>query len=170
MRPPPPLNQLPRYPVVGGLALLSIAVSLAWWTKAVDITPLGLSPMMRQGQLWRLLTPILPHVNPVHLLFNVYWLWVFGTLVEEEFGHARTTGIILLLAVGSCAADYAFTHGGVGLSGVNYGFFGLLWVLSRHHPDFEEAVDQNTIVLMVAWQVISFYSNYFGMIKDAVNF
>ena len=26
------------------------------------------------------------------------------------------------------------------------------------------------IVLMVAWQVISFYSNYFGMIKDAVNF
>jgi predicted ribosomally synthesized peptide with SipW-like signal peptide len=167
MRPPPPPSQLPRYPVVGGLALLAVAVTLAYWSQRVDIGPLEENVMLRHGQWWRLVTTILPHGDPMHLVFNVYWLWVFGTVVEEEFGHARTLGMILLFAFGSSAADYALAYGGIGLSGVGYGLFGLLWVLSRYHPRFRGVVDQNTVVLFTAWFFLCIVLTYTGAMHVA---
>lgn len=167
MRPPPPPSQFPRYPVVGGLALLAIAVTLAYWSKRVDISPLEGSPMLRHGQWWRLVTTILPHGSPMHLVFNIYWLWVFGTLVEEEFGHARALGVVLLFAVGSSAADYALAHGGIGLSGVGFGLFGLLWVLSRYDPRFRGAVDPNTAVVFTVWFFLCIVLTYTGAMHVA---
>ena len=45
----------------------------------------------------------------------------------------------------------ALALGGVGLSGVCYGLFGLLLVLSRHDIRFRDAVDQKVIWLFVLW-------------------
>ena len=42
---------------------------------------------------WRLLAPALFHEGMIHLLFNLYWLWFFGTKIEDEFGHVATLGI-----------------------------------------------------------------------------
>jgi membrane associated rhomboid family serine protease len=151
MRPPPPLSRLVNYPVVGGTAALAIAVTLVYWGKQVDVGPLMPSLLIREGQLWRLLTCILPHGDLMHLGFNVYWLWVFGSLVEEAFGHLRTLALIVVLALASSAAEFALLHGGIGLSGVGYGLFGFLWVLSRRDDRFEGAIDPNTIGLFVLW-------------------
>lgn len=151
MRPPPPLSRLVHYPVVGGLAALAIAVTLAGWSEQVDVNPLKASLAIRDGQVWRLLTCILPHGDPMHLAFNVYWLWVFGSLVEETFGHVRALALIVLLAVGSSAAEFALLYGGIGLSGVGYGLFGFLWVLSRRDERFADAIDLNTVGLFVLW-------------------
>ena len=38
----------------------------------------------------RLLTSALPHGGIVHLLFNVIWLWIFGTAIEAVWGPVRT--------------------------------------------------------------------------------
>ena len=103
---------------------------------------------------WRLLTPTFFHGGPLHLIFNVCWLWAFGTLVEARFGHAATLGICLLLAVGSVAAELALFRCGLGLSGVVYGLFGLLWVLSRTDPRFEDAVDEKIVELMIGWFIL----------------
>ena len=48
-------------------------------------------------------------------------------------------------------AEQALFYGGVGLSGVVYGLFGLLWVLSRRDSRFRDAMDRQTVQLMVAW-------------------
>jgi len=87
----------------------------------------------------------------LHLAFNVYWLWVFGTLVEQVYGHLRTAVLIILFALGSASFEFAFAVGGVGLSGVVYGFFGLVWVLSKRDDRFREAVDERTVQLFVLW-------------------
>jgi membrane associated rhomboid family serine protease len=151
MRQPPPLLRLPRYPIVGGVGILAIGVSLAFWSETVDVTPLLDDHHVRKGEVWRLATSVLPHGDPIHLVFNLVWLWVLGTLVEDVFGHARALGLILLLAVGSSAAEHAFFHGGIGLSGVGYGLFGFLWVLSRRDPRFRDAIDPQTVGLFVGW-------------------
>ena len=153
MRKPPPPTECPHYPIVTGTAALAIGVTLAWWGK-VDVSPLLEDAHLRTGELWRLLTSILPHVSVYHLVFNVYWLWVFGTLLEREWGHARTLGLIILFAAGSGAAEYTFLEGGVGLSGVGYGLFGLLWVLSRKDGRFSDAADQQTTSLFFGWFVL----------------
>jgi membrane associated rhomboid family serine protease len=136
--------------VVAGTAILSIAVTAAWWSK-LNVSPLFPSAMIRRGELWRLLTAVLPHVDALHLIFNVYWLWVFGSIVEQVYGHFKTALLIVLFAFGSGALEFAFSDGGVGLSGVGYGLFGLLWVLSRHDERFSDAVDNRTVQLFVFW-------------------
>jgi membrane associated rhomboid family serine protease len=122
---PPKWTEIPKYPVIAGVAVLAGGATLAWWAN-LDVSFAFESAEIRRGQVWRLLTSILPHVNIFHFLFNVYWLWFFGTIVERVYGPAKSAGLILLFALGSNSLDFAFMDGGVGLSGVGYGLFGLL--------------------------------------------
>jgi membrane associated rhomboid family serine protease/Tfp pilus assembly protein PilF len=128
------------------VAITAMTGSGRWPMDRFDVGPTAF-----HGEPWRLLTSVLPHVNALHLLFNVYWLWVFGTLLEEVLGHARLLGLIVLFAAGPMAAEYAVFSGGVGLSGVGYGLFGLLWVLSSRDRRFAGAVDARTARLFVGW-------------------
>lgn len=150
MRRPPPIFEIPRFPVTGGTILLAIGVSLAYWGKA-DIAPLLADANVRRWELWRLLSSALPHANLFHLIFNLYWMWTFGSLVEDVLGHLKTGLIFVFLAMGSSAAQFALMDGGIGLSGVGYGLFGMLWVLSHQDRRFEDAVDKNTTVLFIVW-------------------
>jgi membrane associated rhomboid family serine protease len=136
--------------VTGGVALASLVVTIAWMTGK-NIAPLEMNSLAWHGQPWRLVTSALPHVGWIHLLFNLSWLWVFGTLIEERFGAIRMLGLIVLLAAASSAAEYTLFTGGVGLSGVVYGFFGFLWVLHRRDARFADAMDERTAVLFVVW-------------------
>jgi membrane associated rhomboid family serine protease len=149
----PKWTEVWTYPVTAGVATLAIGITVAWWAK-LDISPLFATAEIRRGQLWRLVTCIFPHLDILHLVFDVYWLCVFGATVARVYGHARTALLILLFAVGSSSLDFAFDLGGVGLSGVGYGLFGLLLVLSHRDPRFRDALDQRTVQLFVGWFIL----------------
>jgi hypothetical protein len=85
---------------------------------------------------WRLFTACLLHVNYLHLAFNLLWTLRFGYVLEPIFGSLAMAGIFVLLGMGSMAAEWAFLQGGIGLSGIGYGLFGLTWALDRYHPSF----------------------------------
>ena len=148
---PPSLMQVLRYPVTTFVAGLALAVTGMWWSGQ------NIDGMVMNGrvwvdwELWRALTCTLPHVNLFHLAFNLYWFWTFGTLVERVYGHLRCAGIFLLLAFGSSLAEFTFFSGGVGLSGVGYGLWGMLWVLEKRDARFADAVDQQTSQLFIFW-------------------
>ena len=167
MRRPPEFSQFPRFPVTGGTIMLAVIVSLAYWGKFLDVTPLFADGNVRRWQLWRLVSSALPHGSPLHLLFNLYWTWVFGTLVEETFGHVRTLALFVLLALGSGAAEYALLEGGIGLSGVGYGLFAFCWVLARRDPRFAGAVDENTTSVFVVWFFVCILLDRFGAMRIA---
>ena len=92
----PKWTEVWKYPVTAGIATLAVGITIAWWAK-LDISPLFATAEIRRGQLWRLATCIFPHVDILHLAFDVYWLWVFGATVEKVYGHARTALLILTL-------------------------------------------------------------------------
>ena len=146
----PKWTEVPKYPVIVGVAAIAVGVTIAWWAK-VDISPLFDSAEIRRGQLWRLFTSIFPHLDILHLAFNLYWSWILGTIIEEVYGHAKTALLIAFLAVGSSSWEFALDRGGVGLSGVGYGLFGLLFVLSQRDERFRGALDQRTVKLFVGW-------------------
>jgi len=146
----PRWKEIPKYPVISGIALLAVGVTIAWWA-GTNISPLFENAEIRRGQLWRFATSVLPHLDILHLAFNLYWLWVLGTTVERIYGHFRTALLILLFAIGSSSLDFAFAQGGVGLSGVGYGLFGLLYVLSQHDERFKDSLDKRTVNLFVGW-------------------
>ena len=133
--------------------MLAIVATLRWWGGA-DVARFmtGTSDWWREP--WRLLAPVLFHANLVCLLFNLYWLWAFGTRVEREFGHVRALGIFLLLALGANAAEQAVFCGNVGLFGLVSGLFGLLLVLGRKDARFTDAADRQTAQLLLAWFIL----------------
>ncbi|KAF0109190.1 MAG: rhomboid family protein [Anaerolineaceae bacterium] len=54
-------------------------------------TGLGIkyNDLIRQGQVWRLITPVFLHGSILHIAFNMYALFVYGRDLEARFGHGR---------------------------------------------------------------------------------
>jgi membrane associated rhomboid family serine protease len=91
------------------------------------------------GELWRLWTVTLVHdpANLLHLLFNMYALYLAGPITERLYGSAMTAIFYLACALGGSLGSFAF--GGdvpsVGASGAIFGLFGIILVATRtHHP------------------------------------
>jgi rhomboid protease GluP len=55
-----------------------------------------INELIRAGQLWRFITPILLHANVPHILFNMYALFSLGQGLERYYGHSRFLMLYLL--------------------------------------------------------------------------
>jgi membrane associated rhomboid family serine protease len=62
----------------------------------------GYAPLLRRGQLWRLVTPIVLHGGPLHLCLNLYMQLTVGMRCETEWGWAATAGTYTVAGVGGC--------------------------------------------------------------------
>ena len=151
MLPPTSLKYAFRLPVTATVAVAALAVTAIWWSGQNIDGLLMDAKVWESCQLWRAFTSALPHLDLLHLGFNLYWFWVFGAFVERVYGHLKFAGILLLLALVSSLMDFTFMDGGVGLSGVGYGLWGMLWVLDRRDARFAGTVDNKTNQLFVAW-------------------
>src|SRR5690348_7485629 len=151
---PASLRDILYYPVTTSVAAAALVVTGLWWSgQEIDWLVTNVR-VWEKWELWRALTSTLPHVNFYHLAFNLYWFWVFVTLVERVYGHLRFAGVVALLALGSSLAEFSLSEGGVGLSGVGYGLWGMLWVLNRRDPRFAGAVDRETTRIFAAWFLV----------------
>jgi membrane associated rhomboid family serine protease len=96
------------------------------------------------GEIWRLWTVTLLHDpnNLLHLLFNMYALYLSGPIVERLYGSALMTVFYLVCALGGSLASFAFGSAApsVGASGAIFGLFGILLIATRtHHPALDRA-------------------------------
>jgi GlpG protein len=146
--------------VLGAAAVLA---SLWWWGNRERGEAFEMTYRAFEDQPWRLFTSTLLHVNIMHLAFNLYWLAKLGRALEERWGSRRTLGVIVLLAAGSSAGEYAYTTGGVGLSGVGYGLFGLIWMLGQKDERFRRVLKRGDVWLFVAWFFLCIYMTERGV-------
>ncbi len=66
------------------------------------------SDLIRAGEIWRLITPLLLHASILHIGFNMYAVFVFGPGLERSFGHWR---FLLLYLLGGFAGNVlSFVH------------------------------------------------------------
>lgn len=59
-----------------------------------------------QDQWWRFVAPMFVHVGLIHLLVNMYGLWILGPYVERLYGSARFLVIWVLAGVAGVVASY----------------------------------------------------------------
>lgn len=81
--------------------------------------------------LWlRTLTPALLHFGPIHLVFNMLWLWYLGRLMEPTLGFWRYAVVIVLTAFSANVLQYLWegSNNFGGMSGVVYGQLGFIWL------------------------------------------
>lgn len=75
---------------------------------------------------WRLLTSAFQHFGPVHILLNMYMLWILGVGIERSIGHLRFLALYLVSALGGSVAVMFFSQNALtaGASGAIFGLMG----------------------------------------------
>lgn len=121
---------------------------------------------VRDGQVWRLITPIFIHFGLMHLAFNLTMTWQLGELIERRFGPIRFSGLVLVLALISNLAQF-YTSGPAfgGLSGVLYGLFGYFWIASKLNPYFGYQINPGAVKMLLIWFILCWF-NFFGLLGN----
>lgn len=100
-----------------------------------------------QRQWWRFVTPMFLHAGLIHLLVNMYALWILGPYVEKLYGSAKFVVFWVASGIGGVVASYLTVVGpdtnlnsllrfllkrvdapSVGASGALFGLVGVLFV------------------------------------------
>jgi membrane associated rhomboid family serine protease len=93
------------------------------------------SPDATAAEPWRMLTSAFLHSmsSPLHILFNMFSLYVFGPIIEHAVGRARFLALYLLAAFGGSVAVLLINPGVVvvGASGAIFGLLGAFFVIQR---------------------------------------
>lgn len=163
---PPPLSAFPHYLTTGGTCLLAFALAV-FERMEITLDPLVVGYQIMGPEPWRLLTSTLVHGDIFHLLFNLYWTWCLGTLVESKYGSLRTLLIFVYLALVAGGLEFAFLQGGVGLSGVVYGLWGLFFAMRGLDLDASAAANRNNNILFIAWFFICVVGSWMGTMRIA---
>jgi len=88
---------------------------------------------IEQGEWWRGLTSAFLHAGTMHILFNMYFLYIFGPRLEQQVGSITFSGLYLASAAGGSLASYLSGPEGwsVGASGALFGLFGA-WIYAAY--------------------------------------
>lgn len=160
----PPAPRPRRYVAKATLVLLGINLALfIIETLAGGSTNMGVllllgasdSPLLRQGEYWRLVMPMFLHIGVLHLLVNGYALFIVGPVLEILYGYGRFVFIYVLAGIGGSALSMAASQNiSAGASGAIFGIVGALLVVSLLHSDaippaLARALRRNMILVII---------------------
>jgi membrane associated rhomboid family serine protease len=135
-----------------------------------------------KSEWWRMVAPMFVHVNLIHLLVNMYGLWIVGPYVERLYGSAKfvffwvATGVLAMVASYGAVVDGDVPGGmlgrfllrnrdlpAVGASGALFGLVGVLFVFGikfRHElPEgFKRAFGTGLLPMIV----LNLFIGYLG--------
>ena len=107
---------------------------------------------IKRGELWRLITPIFVHLGMIHLVFNMYWTYYFGSQIEGRRGTFRLALLVLVIAVVSNFAQAWIKDPWFGgMSGVVYGLFGYVWMKTLYDSSAGLFLSQGKVLLFIGW-------------------
>ncbi len=121
--------------------LVDLICSLAGrpdWFSFLALTP---ALVVRYGFVWQLFTYMFLHSvgNPMHILFNMLALWMFGSSIEQTWGTRQFLKYYFICGVGAgiCVVIIAllFGQGGIPTLGASGAIYGLLLAFGMLFPD-----------------------------------
>lgn len=151
------------YPVVTFLLALNIGIFIYTLIPGIGdrlfLFGLGDNLLIANGEYWRLITPMFLHGGFMHLLFNMFSLFVFGPELEKIAGKARFITVYLLAGLFGDIATYfvqpvAYTH--VGASGAIFGVFGAFGALVYYTKHAFPQLRQVILPIIVISVVMTF--------------
>lgn len=108
-------------------------------------------------QFYRIFTPAIMHLSAVHLAFNMSWWWYLGGKVENHFSLSLLLMITLITGVASNIAQALLVDNQfAGLSGVNYGLAGFVWLFGKLSKDNNVNLPNNIFGFLMIWMVLGF--------------
>ena len=163
-------GRLRHAPVVLIFILLNIAVfGIELWRGALTnpatlhrLGALDFFAVVNRGEFWRLFTALFLHYNLLHLVFNLFALYVLGPALERTIGAMRFAACYLIAGIGSTGGVVALTllkivrpAELVGASGCVMGIVGA-WAgfLLRHRHIWQAKQRLLNILLIIVIQIV----------------
>ena len=106
---------------------------------------------VKSGEVYRLLTCAFLHAGILHLLFNMYSLFIIGNQVETYLGKFKFTLVYLISALSGSLMSCLFTDSlSVGASGAIFGLLGSLLYFGYHYRLYLGDVLRRQIIPLIA--------------------
>lgn len=107
-------------------------------------------PLVQAGQIWRLLTSAFLHIGILHLIVNMYSLFIIGSQVETFMGKWKFLGIYLISAISGSLMSIVFhTSISAGASGAIFGLMGSLLYFGYHYRLYLNDALRNQIIPII---------------------
>ena len=90
--------------------------------------------LIRNGDLYRLLTGAFVHVDLLHIMCNAYALYVIGSMTEGYYGRKKFIVIYLVSAITGALLSISMSSSfSIGASGAIFGLLGALLYVGYHY-------------------------------------
>ena len=115
-----------------------------WLIRGFALWPAGTPPF----EVWQLVSYAFLHGNFIHLLFNMYALWLFGTSIAQVWGQDRFLTYYFVCVVGAAMVQLVVQNEALQAGtliptiGASGGVFGILLAFGMMFPN-------QTIVLLI---------------------
>ncbi len=128
----------------------------------------NVGPLVTTGDVWRLFTANFLHIGLMHIVFNLYALYIVGTEVEMFYGPWRFLVIYLLSGLSGAIASYAFTYGlSAGASTSIFGLVGTLFAFFTRNRDVFGEMSRTRLTNLIIVIVINiFYGASAGTVDN----
>lgn len=115
------------------LGVTAVVSFLAFSTPGLTEGLAMIAPAVRDGELYRLVSVTLVHGGLLHLLLNMYALYIVGPVVESIWGRRLFVLFYVVCAIGGSTGSFLFTDASVGASGAIFGLVGVILAGTRAH-------------------------------------
>jgi GlpG protein len=125
---------------------------------------------IREGEYWRLFTPVLLHGSILHILFNMAWVWILLPPIEARLPKWKILLLLLLLGVLPNLAQY-FISGPyfLGFSGIVVGLVGFIWVRQKIAPWEGYPLQKVVVIFVIVYIAALFGLEIFSLIQNVVS-
>lgn len=115
------------------------------------------------GAYWAYITSCFVHIDIVHLVLNLYVLFILGKAMELEIGWRKMCLFFLCSAFVSSGFEFIFSKDtGVGISGVLYGLVGYIWIARHKSILFEQTLTPRFYKQLIGWFLFGFVLTKYG--------
>ncbi len=137
----PPLTRAVKWLVIvtsSAFVLTFLPAQLFHWDFPFEWLSLRPYFVTRHFFIWQLVTYLFLHGGPFHIIFNMLFLWMFGSDLERVWGRRRFLFYYFLTGIGAGVFDVVVEPSSpnliVGCSGALYGLFLAFGLLFPDRP------------------------------------
>lgn len=112
--------------------------------------------LTRMGEYYRLFTSMFLHIGIMHLICNMYSLYVIGKEVESLFGKCKYLLIYVLSGICGSILSMAFSHNNVsaGASGAIFGLLGALLYFGYYYRTYLGVTMKSSIIPVIIFNLV----------------